>query len=94
MCSCSSLVSGKSLQNAPPLIALINIADLSAWFTGNYLGGVKLHLTGCAAEERTELRMICRHGNAMAYVTLDSRIRFVVVRLVADAERRSQLSQD
>lgn len=53
----------------------------SSHFTGNYLGGVRLHLTGCGGEDRTQLRLICRHGNALVHTTLGPQLRYIVVRL-------------
>jgi hypothetical protein len=41
---------------------------------------VRLHLTGSAGEERTALRLICRHANALAHIQLGPRLRYVVVR--------------
>jgi hypothetical protein len=42
---------------------------------------VRLHLTGSCGEERTALRLICRHANALAHIQLGPRLRYVVVRV-------------
>jgi len=54
----------------------------SSHLTGNYLGGVRLHLTGCGGEDRTQLRLICRHGNALVHTTLGPQLRYIVVRIL------------
>jgi hypothetical protein len=41
---------------------------------------VRLHLTGSCGGERTALRLICRHANALAHIQLGPRLRYVVVR--------------
>ncbi len=46
---------------------------------GNYLGAVRLYLAGCEAGERTELRHICRHANALLHVALKPLVRYIVV---------------
>lgn len=49
-------------------------------FPGNYLGGVRLHITGCEGDERTALRLVCRHGNALVHTSMAPSIRYIVVR--------------
>ena len=62
---------------APQSIRALGCENFHA---GNYLGGVRLHLTGSRGGGRTALRLICRHANALAHIQLGPRLRYVVVR--------------